>query len=144
MIEHGQLLHYAIRRDQPDHLEVLQFILDKNPDVNRVMYKNCPQSYEPQKAFGIGTPLHEAAEMGKLDVVSILLANEADRAVKDARGETTLDRAERSNRTAVLEYLRRQEYGVRGGSLLYYSEPCFIPGGGVLALRKRWVSFINV
>ena len=57
------------------------------------MYESCFQSYGLQKAFEVGTPLHEAAKLGKLNVVSILLANGAGRAVKDARGETALDRA---------------------------------------------------
>lgn len=111
-IEHGQLLHYAVRRDQPDYLEVLQFILDKNPHVNQIMYENHPQSYELQKAFGIATPLHEAAEMGKLDVVNALLAKGADRTVKDARGETALDRAERNHRTAVMDCLLSQSFSI--------------------------------
>src|SRR5438876_40828 len=32
----GQLLHYAIRRDAPDRLEVLEFILNKGPPINHV------------------------------------------------------------------------------------------------------------
>lgn len=100
-------MHYAVRREHPGHLEVLQFILDKGPQINQIMYENCRQIYELQKAFGIGTPLHEAAELGKLDIVTALLANGADPAVKDPRGETALDRAERNNRTAVMECLCR-------------------------------------
>lgn len=97
-----------MRREHPDYLEVLQFILDKGPHhINRVMYENCRQSYELQKAFGIGTPLHEAAGVGKLDIVVALLARGADPAVKDPRGETAFDRAERNNRTVVMECLRR-------------------------------------
>lgn len=72
------------------------------------MYENRFQSHELQKAFGIST-LHEAAKLGKLDQVRALLANGADQAAKDARGETALDRAERNNRTTVMECLRRQE-----------------------------------
>lgn len=106
-IEHGQLLHYAVRREHPDYLEVLQLILDKGcPQINQVMCENCRQSYELQKAFGMGTPLHEAAALGKLDVVTVLLAKGADPAIEDPRGETALDRAERSNRTVVVECLR--------------------------------------
>lgn len=102
-IEHGQLLHYAVSRNQPDHLEVLQFIPNKNSDANHVIYENCFQSYQLQEAFGIGTPLHEAAEMGKLNVMSALLANGADRAVKDPRGETALNMSERNNSAVVME-----------------------------------------
>lgn len=105
-IEHGQLLHYAIRRVRADYLEVLVFILDKGPHVNQVMYENRPACYELQKPFGIGTPLHEAADMGRLDVVDVLLARGADPNIKDARGELAIERAERNNKVAVVERLR--------------------------------------
>lgn len=68
-IKHGQLLHYAVRRDLPDQLEVLEYILDKEPQINHVMYQNRLDCYYHQRAFGIGTPLHEAAGRGNLDVV---------------------------------------------------------------------------
>ncbi|KAF7131024.1 hypothetical protein CNMCM5793_003959 [Aspergillus hiratsukae] len=85
-IKHGQLLHYAVRRDRDDYLYVLAFLLDKGPRVNQVMYDNHPVSYEHQKPFGIGTPLHEAAAMGKMDVVDLLISRGADPSVRDARG----------------------------------------------------------
>lgn len=70
-------------------MEILQF---------KVMYENCRQSYELQKAFEVGIPLHEAAEMGKLDTRKVLFANGADPAVMGPRRETVLDRAERAGR----------------------------------------------
>lgn len=68
------------------------------------MHGNFRQSYELQKASGIGTSLHEPAEMGDLDIVPALFAEGTDPSssgFKDRRGETVLDRAERSNRTVV-------------------------------------------
>ena len=44
--------------------------------------------------------------MGKLDIVDAFLARGADPTVKDPRGETAFDRAERNNRTVVMERFR--------------------------------------
>ncbi len=41
------------------------------------MYHNRQVVILHQKRVGIGTPLHEAAEEGKLDVVEFLLARDA-------------------------------------------------------------------
>ncbi|TKA48780.1 hypothetical protein B0A55_13069 [Friedmanniomyces simplex] len=39
-INSGQLLHYAVRRDTHDALEVLTYILAKGSPINEVMYQN--------------------------------------------------------------------------------------------------------
>ena len=57
----------------------------------------------------------KVSNMSKLDIVSALLANGADRTVKDARRVTALNKAGRANRTAMMERLRRQGEGARGG-----------------------------
>ncbi|KAK2809798.1 hypothetical protein FQN50_003438 [Emmonsiellopsis sp. PD_5] len=105
-IEHGQLLHFAIGRTEPDYMEILQFILDKGPPLNRIMYENCPGSYAMMDAMGIGTPLHSAVHNGKLEAVDFLLAHGADPTVRDPRGLTPLDWAEWGNKTAIIERLR--------------------------------------
>ncbi|KXG53204.1 uncharacterized protein PGRI_002540 [Penicillium griseofulvum] len=117
-IEYGQLLHYAVRRNTPDYLEVLNFILDKHPSINQVMFENNPTSYDLQKPFGIGTRLHEAVELGKVDVVETLLARGADPAVRDARGESAVDKAERNGISAIVDRLRHR------GSVASESDQC--------------------
>ncbi|KAJ6148996.1 hypothetical protein N7471_000195 [Penicillium samsonianum] len=52
-IEYGQLLHYAVRRSNVDYLEVLEFIFDKRPSINQVIFENHPTSYDLRKPFGI-------------------------------------------------------------------------------------------
>lgn len=108
-VEYGQLLHYAVRRSIADYLEVLGFILDKRPSINQVMFENHPTSYQLQKPFGIGTPLHEAVELGKVDVVDALLARGADPAVRDARGESAIEKAERNGMSAIVDRLRNRD-----------------------------------
>lgn len=105
-IRHGQLLHYAVRRNSSDRLEVLQFIIDKGPRINNVMYQNRLDCYDQLKYFGIGTPLHEAAEEGKLDMVKLLLARGADPLITDARGKLAIERARSAGQSAVVEQLR--------------------------------------
>lgn len=104
-IKHGQLLHYAVRRNTSNCLEVLKFILNKGPLINNVMYQNRLDCYELQKSFGIGTPLHEAAEKGKLDMIKILLAKGADPLIEDVRGELAIERARGAGYIEVVEYL---------------------------------------
>ena len=104
-IKHGQLLHYAVRRNHPDRLEVLRFIINKGPPINNVMYQDRLDCYDQFKYFGIGTPLHEAAEEGKLDMVELLIAEGADPLVRDASGELAIKRARRAGHNAVVKRL---------------------------------------
>lgn len=103
--KHGQLLHYAVRRNHADRVEVLKFIISKGVSINDLMYQNRLDCYEQLKYFGIGTPLHEAAEQGKQDVVELLLAEGADPLIKDAKGELAIERAQRAGRSAVVKQL---------------------------------------
>ncbi len=104
-IKHGQLLHYAVRRDSVDRLQICQFIIDKGPPTNDVMYQDRLDCYDQFKYFGIGTPLHEAGEEGKSDIVELLLAEGADPLVRDAKGDLAIDRARRAGQSAVVKQL---------------------------------------
>jgi ankyrin repeat protein len=70
------------------------------------MYQNHLHSYFYHRAFGIGTPLHNAAELGKLDLVDFLLGRGADPLIPDARGMLAVERAEQNGHTDVVERLR--------------------------------------
>ena len=105
-VEHGQLLHYAVRRNSTDRVKVLEYIINKGAPINNVMYQNRLGCYYHQMAFGVGTPLHEAAEEGKLEMVELLLSRGADPLIKNARGRLAIERAERYGHTAIVERLR--------------------------------------
>lgn len=77
-IKHGQLLHYAVRREAVDHLEVLRLILSRGAQIDHIMYQNDLKSYHLQKAFGLGTALHEAARLDRVDVIEFLAAHGAN------------------------------------------------------------------
>lgn len=70
------------------------------------MFENHPASYNLKKPFGIGTPLHEAVELNKVDVVKALLNKGADPAIRDARGASAIDKAERNGLSAIVDLLR--------------------------------------
>lgn len=107
----GQLLHYAVRRDSLDRNEVVRLVLQMNPAVNNVMYQGL-ECYFLQRAFGLGTPLHEAVELAKVDTAKLLLDQGANPLVRDSLGETTWDRVMRLGtdaRKAMIELLHSFE-----------------------------------
>lgn len=104
-VEYGQLLHYAVRRDLPDQHDVLDLILSKNPPINHVMYQEHPQSYFRQRMFGLGTPLHEAAGKGKLDMVKKLIDLGAHPLIRDSCGKIPLQRAHKAGQDSVVAHL---------------------------------------
>lgn len=105
-IEHGQLLHYAVRRDLDDCIDIILYILSQGAPVNDVMYQHRSDSWALQQAFGLGTPLHDAARLGKLDAARVLLDHGADCMIKDSLGFTPLQTAEENQHEAVADCLR--------------------------------------
>lgn len=104
--QHGQLLHHAVLRESSDCLEVIDFLLDHGAPINNVMYQSHLSSYMMMKAFGLGTPLHKAADIGRLDIVKHLIERGADPLIPDARRKLAIELAEGSGHHKVVEYLR--------------------------------------
>ncbi|KAI7460602.1 hypothetical protein KC351_g17168 [Hortaea werneckii] len=104
-VQYGQLLHYAVRRDSPDQQDVVDLILNKNPPINHVMYQEHPQSYFRQRMFGLGTPLHEAAGKGRLEMVKKLIDLGDHPLIRDSCGEIPLQRAQKAGHDSVVAYL---------------------------------------
>ena len=104
-IKFGQLLHHAIRRDLPDQMEVFDLILSKGPPINHVMNQEYMYGYYMQRCFGLGTPLQEAAELGKLDMVKRLIEEGAHPLIRNSRGKVPLGRARDKGQDAVVDYL---------------------------------------
>ena len=75
-IEQGQLLHNAVQRAAPDAVELIHMLLDKGAPINGIHYKDHAQSWRDRCYFGLGTPLHYAAQDGRVELVSILLSEE--------------------------------------------------------------------
>ncbi|KAI9768464.1 MAG: hypothetical protein M1840_004873 [Geoglossum simile] len=105
-IRHGQLLNHAVRRRAPDRLDIINLLLDMGSDVNHIMYRNHLPSYLYHRAFGLGTALHEAADIGAYDVVQALLEKGADPLIEDSTGKLALRRAEYYGHIHIAELLR--------------------------------------
>ncbi|KAI4147096.1 MAG: hypothetical protein LQ341_001878 [Variospora aurantia] len=105
-IEHGQLLHFALKRRHSDRIVVMQLLLDKGAPINTVMFKNRPESYEQERYSGLGTPLHSAAKTVSMDVVDFLLSRGADPSIKDSYGELAIVNAEYHGFSKMVDRLR--------------------------------------
>lgn len=99
----GQLLHHAMER-RSDTIEVLKLLLEKGVSLDSPAYKDQP-SWALFHFMGLGTALHKAAELGKVDVVNFLLSEGANKGVKDANGRTPIDCARMLNQWTVIEVL---------------------------------------
>jgi hypothetical protein len=89
-IKRGQLLYNAVQRASPDARELVSFLLDRGISINDIQYQNYARSWRDRFPFGLGTPLHYAAQEGKVQLVKLLLYRGADPTVKDTKGRTVL------------------------------------------------------
>lgn len=109
----GQLLHHAVLRDKPDALAVVRRIVELGAPINEIKYETDPRGYSERKPFGLGTPLHRAAEFGKVDIVKYLLKKGADPLKLDSKGQTPRFWAEKYGRTEVALILKETEESFR-------------------------------
>jgi len=60
--------------------------------------------------MALGTPLHLAAEEGRIDVVKFLLDHGANPMLRDTWGALAIDRAKGKNHTEVVDLLKSLSY----------------------------------
>jgi ankyrin repeat protein len=89
-VEKGQLMHHAVERSQ-DTIAVMQELVSKGTPLNEVQYSGHMDSWNHEHFKGLGTPLHRAVELRKVDVARFLLQRGADGNIKDTKGRTPLD-----------------------------------------------------
>jgi ankyrin repeat protein len=109
----GQLLHEAMRR-APSYGDVEPFVLkllNLGCPINEVKYQNDPVSYNDRLIFGLGAPIHHAAEFRSLSLVRFLLENGADPFILDSSRVTACYWAEkRGGREDVVVLLTGKEW----------------------------------
>ncbi|RYN65001.1 hypothetical protein AA0119_g11500 [Alternaria tenuissima] len=105
----GQLLHWAVIREKDDALQVVRRVVELGVSVNEIKYENDPKGWWAREPFGLGTPLHRAAEFGKVDIVKYLLKVGADPLKLDTKGKTPRYWAETYNFTEVALVLKEAE-----------------------------------
>lgn len=67
------------------------------------MYRDHQGSFVHCEAFGIGTPLYEAAAAGDLEVIKLLLDHGADKSARDTRERLPYERAQQEGHTVAAE-----------------------------------------
>lgn len=102
--QQGQLLFHALDREA-EVIEVLALLLKEGAPLNATMYQNHPFSWSLYAFMGLGTVLHKAAELGKVEAVRFLLREGVDLSIKDANGDTALDCARRLGKVEVIQLL---------------------------------------
>jgi len=104
----GELLQWAVIRNQPDSLKVVRQLVEKGAPIDEIKYAKDPKSYYQREPFGLGTPLHRAAEVGKIDVVKYLLEMGADPLKLDSKGKTPRFWAEQNDGAAEVVLLLKK------------------------------------
>lgn len=102
--QQGQLLFHALDRES-EVLEVLTLLLKEGAPWNATMYQYHPFSWSLYAFMGLGTILHKATELGKVDVVRFLVHEGVDLSTKDANDDTALDCARRLSKAEVIQLL---------------------------------------
>lgn len=103
-VNKGQLLHHAIAR-RSENIEVLRLLIGKGAPINTTMYQDHYPSWRLFYFMGLGTALHKAAELGKVDVVRYLISEGANPGITDANGHTAMECAQILNQSEVIKVL---------------------------------------
>ena len=117
LIAHGgdvrqtNALHGAASGGRPGRVEVLAYLLDCGAPINAIDREHHKLGFHYFSAMGLGTALHCAAQQGHVDEAAFLLERGANRDIKDTRGRTALELAEKYGREEVVKLLREQPLG---------------------------------
>lgn len=103
----GYPMSSAIRRKKDDCSKVVRFLLEKGAPVNDILFAHDKHSFYHwlDFDFGLGTPLHDAAEDGDLGLVNLLLEYGADATVKNTCGKLPIQLARENQHEAVVKRL---------------------------------------
>ncbi|KAJ8114970.1 hypothetical protein OPT61_g3272 [Boeremia exigua] len=89
-VNKGQLVHHAVER-RTDTVAVLDMLVAKGARLDELQYAKDSQSWDHESFKGLGTPLHVATQLGKIEVVSYLLNKQVNRDIRDSRNHTASD-----------------------------------------------------
>ncbi|KAH8422459.1 ankyrin repeat domain-containing protein [Aspergillus melleus] len=110
--EHGQLLHFASMRRDPNGLNILKYLYNKDPSlmerVNCLLDEGAIE-YTMNFRFGLCTPVQYAARAGSLESVRFLVERGGDPWRLDPYRRTALSYAVRYKHEPVENYLKDLE-----------------------------------
>lgn len=87
---------------ESDSLEVVKLLIARGTDVNAVMYQNHQPSLE-RRFYMAETPLHTAIYYDKRDVIHCLISSGADVSIENAKRETAMQFALKTNKSIWME-----------------------------------------
>ncbi|KAF1812551.1 ankyrin, partial [Eremomyces bilateralis CBS 781.70] len=105
LVEHGGTLsrgyplHFAMFRETPDLLEVIELLVELGAPIDEIMNEGAPDNWFEGRDRHAETPLHFAVHLEKEDIVTYFLKKGADYNIRNSSGETAVDIA----KGAVLE-----------------------------------------
>ena len=105
-VRRGQVLHWAIERQQ-ECCEVVTMLLQQDAPSNILEFDGIFPVWTVLQH--LGTPLHKAVRLNKLDVVDQLLKYGADPDMKDTSGRTARDIATELGRAGVISLIQDNE-----------------------------------
>ena len=105
-ISKGQLLHFAVERQLPDQLAVVDWLVRLGAPISDRLFEDDPASWVENKNFGMGTPLHRAAELGNADVAVHLIQHGAHTSIRDTLGRNAAELAESQGFNTVVHMMR--------------------------------------
>lgn len=90
MANKGQLLHWAVRRNDRDSALIIDLIVHRGALINEI------EVWEGREIFGLGTPLHTAVgtRSTNVSIIEALLRRGADRSIVDSKAKTPLEVAQ--------------------------------------------------
>jgi hypothetical protein len=103
----GQLLHFAVERDDEYAVEVVELLLNLGCPVDSIMFQDDPRSWMEMKVGDCATPLLTAVFDGKTEVVKLLLSRGADPTRPSTQGSTPLEVAEWSGCASIVDLLKQ-------------------------------------
>lgn len=104
----GQLLHYAMDRTSLDQLAVIDMLISFGVPLDARKFGDEPGSWlGKNRALGMGTALHKAAELGNADATAYLLWRGANCGMLDSLGRTALDIAEEQHHHEIADMIEK-------------------------------------
>lgn len=73
-------------------MDVVRRAIEHGAPINKVKYEDEPKVFWEREPFGLGTPLHRAAEFGRVEIVKYLLEQGANPLKLDSRGKSRATR----------------------------------------------------
>jgi len=87
-------------------VEMIGYLLDHGSDIDEITDNDWTSASE--REAGLGSALHTAAVRGQKEAVQLLLERGADRAMKDTKGKTAMQKARENGHSEIVELLGKQ------------------------------------